>query len=416
MSVPTDNLYDFVHQVTEKRYWLIRSYPWGSRELKDFGDYQTDLDGSNGIAREHRVLHQVLNENLTRLPYFKQVRNFQPVLFCHDQEPLNFDLYLDGSEYMERFQQTLSHDSSFPHPDFNLRNTVVWSWQEKWTLLHSELNSVELSRYESTGKYAGAYWWSHAMLALDWYRYAKSDLSLEHSSPQKLFLIYARDSTGTRKYRNDFLQMIAEIQSQCQIGSITNQLITSASSATYDSQDFTSTAFSIVLETLFDDSRIHLTEKILRPIACGHPFILAAGAGSLALLRKYGFETFSPWINESYDTLTDSQERLSAIVNEMKRISNLSQDQQTHVIDQCRAIAIRNKQRFFQEDFFNAIVSELKTNVAMAWKQHQGRLSPDFYWQTLCWRRKNKPEYFTPAKRADQRLLLPLVRQLRQST
>jgi hypothetical protein len=48
-----------------------------------------------------------------------------------------------------------------------------------------------------------------------------------------------------------------------------------------------------VAETVFD-TRIHLTEKTLRPIACGHPFILAAGPGSLKYLQTYGFRTFSP--------------------------------------------------------------------------------------------------------------------------
>lgn len=416
MSVPSHNLYDFVHHVTEKQYWLLRFYPWGNKELTALGDYQRDLDGANGIPKHQRVLHQMNPEPLTDLAYDKQVRNFQPILLCHDQEPLNFDLYQDGSDVMNRYIQTQTWDSSYPHVNFNLRNAVVWSWQKQWTLLHSELNSQELARYESTGKYVGAYWWSHAVIALDWYRYAQQDQSLQYTEPNKLFLIYARDTTGTRQYRSKFLDQIHDFNNHCQIGSVKNYSISSDSSATYDSEDFNHTAFSIVLETLFDDARIHLTEKILRPIACGHPFLLAAGAGSLSLLRRYGFETFSPWINESYDDITDGQQRLQAIVAEMRRISQLSKVQQQHIIDSCRQVAARNKQRFFHCDFFNTITKELKDNVNYAWKKHQGRLSPDFYWQTFCWRRKNKPEYFTPAKRVDHRTMLSLVRRLRRST
>lgn len=416
MSVPSHNLYDFIHQVTKKQYWLLRFYPWGSRELSDLGDYQTDIDGPNGVPKEHRILEQILDQPLLGLPYYKQVRNFQPILLCHDQEPLNFDLYQDGSDVMQRFSQSHAYDTAVPHPDFNLRNAIVWSWQEKWTLLHSELNSPELDKYESTGQYIGAYWWSHALIALDWYRYAQHDQSLQHGTTEKLFVVYARDITGTRQYRGDFLNMINSISAHCQIGSIADQNISSTSSASYNSRDLNATAFSIVLETLFDDPRIHLTEKILRPIACGHPFILAAGAGSLSLLRKYGFETYSPWINESYDDIENSKDRLQAIVNEMQRISQLSTDQQQHIIDSCRAVAKRNQKRFFNPVFFNIIVNELEHNISQAWKKHQGRLSPEFYWKSLRWRRKNNPEYFTPERRADHRLILPLVRQLRQST
>jgi len=397
----------------------MRFYPWGSRRLLDCGDYQSTvahLNGPNGIPKHQRTVDQILPELLPALPYEKQVRNFQPVLFCHDQEPLNFDLYQDSDPGMAEFFNSQSHDPTFPHPDFNLRNTIVWSWQKAWTLLHSEVNSAELVKYENTGRYVGAYWWSHGMIARDWYRYAENDRSFCYTDPNKLFLVYARDFTGTRVYRKEFLSKLADIEHSCQIGSIGSHSVTSNSSAVYCSDDFNATGISVVLETLFDDVRIHLTEKILRPIACGHPFILAAGPGSLALLRRYGFETFSPWINESYDDITDSALRMEAIINEMKRLANLSRQQQHWILESCRAVAQRNKKRFFHNDFFNHIVKELIDNVGLAWEKHQGQLSPDFYWQTLRWRRKNKPEYFTPERRDDHRLLLPLVRQLRRST
>lgn len=416
MTVPTDNLYDFVHQATEKRYWMLRFYPWGSRRLVDCGDYQSSLEhlrGPNGIPNP--VVDQLLPELLPALPYEKQVRNFQPILFCHDQEPLNYDLYQDHGAEMDGYVDSGRWDDSFPHPDFNLRNTIVWSWQRTWTLLHSEINSPELEKYERTGKYTGAYWWSHGMIARDWYRYAEYDKSLEYHTIQKLFLIYARDFTGTRTYRKVFLDQITPIESHCQIGSVGTFQASAASSAVYRSEDFNYTGISVVLETLFDDPRIHLTEKTLRAIACGHPFILAAGPGSLALLQKYGFETFSPWINESYDTIANSEQRLAAIVAEMQRLANLSAEQQKWVLESCRTVAERNKKRFFHSDFFDYIVKELVDNVNLAWTRHQGQLSPDFYWQTLRWRRRHRPDYFTPDKVANQRVLLPLIRQLRQS-
>jgi hypothetical protein len=87
----------------------------------------------------------------------------------------------------------------------------------------------------------------------------------------------------------------------------------SAASADYDPNDFINSEISVILETVFDDRRIHLTEKTLKPIACGHPFILAAGPGALEYIRSYGFKTFAPYIDESYDQETDSLKRLEKI-------------------------------------------------------------------------------------------------------
>jgi hypothetical protein len=69
-----------------------------------------------------------------------------------------------------------------------------------------------------------------------------------------------------------------------------------------------------VLETLFDDHRWHLTEKSLRPIACGKPFVLMATPGSLQYLRQYGFKTFDGLIDETYDSIQNPKQRLQAVL------------------------------------------------------------------------------------------------------
>ena len=96
---------------------------------------------------------------------------------------------------------------------------------------------------------------------------------------------------------------------------------TSCASADYSQYDYIQSAIDVVLETLFDDTRIHLTEKILRPIACGKPFVLVSTPGSLQYLRDYGFETFGEYINENYDSIQDPLDRLKQIIKLMKDIS-----------------------------------------------------------------------------------------------
>jgi hypothetical protein len=121
-----------------------------------------------------------------------------------------------------------------------------------------------------------------------------------------------------------------------------------------------------VLETLFDDSRWHLTEKALRPIACGKPFMLVATAGSLTYLRSYGFETFGNLIDESYDLETDPVARLAAVIQEMSRISSLNTSDKIVLWNQLHQIAERNKQRFFSAEWQAGIVQEYVDNINQA--------------------------------------------------
>jgi hypothetical protein len=95
--------------------------------------------------------------------------------------------------------------------------------------------------------------------------------------------------------------------------------------------------FSLVAETVFasnkglDDDLFYecydFSEKLFRTIKFKHPFILAARPNSLKVLREYGYKTFHPYINESYDTIENDEERLSAIVNEVERLCNMNYKQ-----------------------------------------------------------------------------------------
>jgi hypothetical protein len=392
MTVPVHNLYDFVHQATKNKYLLLYFYPWGHKSLTDVYHYQIDqawLDGPRGISVENRVV--TFNTQVHDL--CTHVQTFQPVILCHDQEPLQFDLYNSNSDFVKNIAAVKKNQFDIdlsPHIlAQNLRLSLLKSVQKTWILLHSELNSPEVSRYESTGQFQGAYWWSHAVIARDWYRYAQHDQALRPGHLRKLFLCYSRDTAGSRSYRKDFQEQLYKVQldNQCQFQSFDSNPVGSDASAIYNTEDFNHTAISVVLETVFDQ-RIHLTEKILRAIACGHPFILAAGPGSLQLLRSYGFHTFHGYINEDYDTITDPALRLQAIVKEMNRIANLSQTKQIELIEILRSIAAYNQQRFFSDEFFQQVVDQLKKNVNAAFAQHRGQLDFSVWWQQRRWRKQ----------------------------
>ena len=120
---------------------------------------------------------------------------------------------------------------------------------------------------------------------------------------------------------------------------------------------------------------MHLTEKSLRPIACGQPFILAATHGSLEYLKSYGFRTFATVIDETYDTIADPAERLLAIVKLMKEISAWGPEQYRRNITELQKIADYNKQHFFSDEFIQQITAELKQNLSQAFTEFESTKS-----------------------------------------
>jgi hypothetical protein len=73
------------------------------------------------------------------------------------------------------------------------------------------------------------------------------------------------------------------------------------------------TYFSIVTETVFDYPYSFRTEKIWKPVAMAHPWIAVANQGYYRDLRNLGFQTFGHLIDESFDSIENSQDRIERI-------------------------------------------------------------------------------------------------------
>ena len=108
---------------------------------------------------------------------------------------------------------------------------------------------------------------------------------------------------------------------------------------------------SVVTETNFYKSQPgrFVSEKIFKPIAQRHPFVLVSVPRTLELLRDLGYKTFSPWIDESYDLETDDNKRLLMVVREIERLSNLTPEELTNYLNGVRDICKHN---------FNALLSK----------------------------------------------------------
>ena len=67
-----------------------------------------------------------------------------------------------------------------------------------------------------------------------------------------------------------------------------------------------------------------ITEKVVKNLYIGKPFIVMGGQGTLEKIKGFGFRTFSPWIDETYDTIENNYLRLEAVKREIDRLAQLS--------------------------------------------------------------------------------------------
>jgi hypothetical protein len=88
--------------------------------------------------------------------------------------------------------------------------------------------------------------------------------------------------------------------------------------AVVDGSAYRDTYFSLVTETVFNYPYSFRTEKIWKPIAVGHPFIAVANRGFYRDLHRMGFKTFGHVINEKFDLIDNSQDRLECIAESVE--------------------------------------------------------------------------------------------------
>ena len=382
MNIPLDRLYHYIRDIAQEIYGdriiIYRFWPHGSKNIADLNNLNENKDGSLG---ENEWMKKTIS----------------PLLWCNDQEPLDYEFYKTNIRDLTGKWPSIVKSFDCFKGAKNL-NYIQHNIFKKALLLHSEKRSENLKQYQFEDQLISVYYWNHAIIARDWFRYGQH--IKQKKNVKKSFLIYSRAWAGTREYRLRFAELLIQLnlQDHCQttINPIEPELdihygihkfkntvwrpqlvlenyfptssADSGYSADFDIEDYESTDIEVVLETLFDDSRLHLTEKSLRPISCAQPFILAGTHGSLEYLRSYGFKTFNDVWDESYDLVEDPAERLIQIGELMKQISCWGPVRERKLIE-AQGIAEYNKQHFFSKEFLNQIINELKSNLGSAFNE-----------------------------------------------
>jgi hypothetical protein len=250
-------------------------------------------------------------------------------------------------------------------------------------------------------KFYSWYYFFHGFATLDWYRdfqYVNSDSFNRYS---KVFICYNHLTSNLRSYRlhlcanlieqdlvkhgrvslfhNGWQRTIedpenpldnrARLKIYHALKNIKEPLIidtaapNGALSANVNLDELTSALWHVVTETVYFDAKLHLTEKIFKPIVARRPFILAAAPGNLAYLKSYGFRTFDQWIDESYDLETDHYIRIEKITEEIKKLCELTPAALKQMHQEMQEVLEYNFQHFYT-GFKNHIVDELVDNFA----------------------------------------------------
>ena len=114
-------------------------------------------------------------------------------------------------------------------------------------------------------------------------------------------------------------------------------------------EPYIDTYFSLVTETVFHNPYSFRTEKIWKPIAMAHPWIVVANAGFYRDMRNIGFKTFNSIIDESFDSIENDLDRITRIA---QVVEDLCAGNLPEFLAACRDICKYNQYRLreFQQE------------------------------------------------------------------
>ena len=112
--------------------------------------------------------------------------------------------------------------------------------------------------------------------------------------------------------------------------------------STINPKFYQNSRFSLVQESEMSDKTNRYTEKTYKCFWMKHPFILAGNYQTLKLLRKDGFKTFHPYIDESYDNIEDKNQRIDALIEQVRILSGKNIEQWNCFLNDVKPIVEHN--------------------------------------------------------------------------
>jgi hypothetical protein len=360
--------------------------------------YENVLAYLNTIVTQPTVIYlhpfgSTQPENIEAL----QNGGYGPLIIVYDQEPLDHNYNHTLFEYINK---------NFKDDNGQARPTI---------LLTTEKYSDQKNKLIDTFKYVDANYFFHAFAAADWYRgYRYCAALIVPGSRQitKKYITFNRITGNSRVYRSLFIAELAkhsllefghisysnvcpvhgdypaslqyakekyninkeyinEVQSNLDTINFPLRIdkkgeITNGSQTLDPIPELMESFLHVVTETCFWDRRIHLTEKIFKPIVARQPFVLLGCKDNLKYLRSYGFKTFDHWWDESYDSIEDPVERIQAVVSIIKDICNTPNEELEGMLRGMNHVLEYNYNLFYSKDFIDVTWKEMTASLQFA--------------------------------------------------
>lgn len=345
--------------------------------------YKNLLEPANILGSYFQPFGSVSPDDIQVPGYTFGVQKIKPSVLFYDQEPL----------FVHNIEVINNH---------KMKDLFSVKSKNQPTILANSEYSEEKTQICTENAFHDWYYFFHGFAALNWYRDYQYIPNIENQF-SKVFISYNRLITKYRSYR---LNLVSEFMEQDILGAghvslrledeigtwkselddpysylsnsakikIQKQISTLSSNLTLDHENppgwFSadvnwdlerSALWHVVSETIFYHKKLHLTEKIFKPIVTHRPFILVSSPGQLAYLRSYGFKTFGQWIDESYDNEQDNDLRIEKIVKELKKFKDMTPAQLGAIYEEMLPIVEHNFYHFYN-DFKKHIVNEMVMN------------------------------------------------------
>lgn len=127
---------------------------------------------------------------------------------------------------------------------------------------------------------------------------------------------------------------------------------------------------NLVSETFFFNDSVFASEKVWKPMLVGQIFLVMAPPFYLQALKKLGFQTFSPWINEEYDLITDHVDRALELMRVLKSIVKLTDAEFAELLVKCQSAVEHNKKILMDTERINQLIgSHIIPVIESYWAQ-----------------------------------------------
>ena len=327
-------------------------------------------------------------ENLLNVSNNESESNF---IYCHDQEPVYFDLHQPLFSAVHTRNLDLHYKTGARHS----------------AMIVSELHSQDVAAVCEQYRWTSYYYFFHGWAALDWFRGYNRTSLIEPIADRNIkysFVLPNRIVGGRRDHR--ILLMY-----HCLNHNINSALISFPKICPYENVDVVDIAqkysnvypdiidvlssaglpwnmpnetghpmhsytlslieenynslIHVVTETAYYGQKWHLTEKTFKPICLQMPFVLVSNAGSLEYLKQYGFKTFSGVWDESYDQETNDHVRLEQIAALLKSFDDMSLSERRQTARACEHIVKHNFEHFYNGSFEQVLWQEFTSMMKL---------------------------------------------------